>query len=101
MILDGGSCATAVHTRPITSGFLGPDRGIDWLVARPTPAGAGADREAADQAIRLIGNGSLQDLPGWPGNVAEAWQARAAALAAYRSHLPADADIHTVLESLL
>jgi thiopeptide-type bacteriocin biosynthesis protein len=91
----------AVSMVDIVSGFLGADRAMNWLVARPAPATTAADRTVADQAIRLTRGGSLQDLPGWQGEVAEAWQARAAALAAYRNRLPAGTDTNTVLESLL
>jgi thiopeptide-type bacteriocin biosynthesis protein len=85
----------------IVSSFLGLDGAMDWLAARPAPAATGTDRAVADQAVRLAQRDTLRELPGWPGEVAEAWQVRAAALAVYRNQLPADADTDTVLESLL
>jgi thiopeptide-type bacteriocin biosynthesis protein len=91
----------AVSMVDIVSSFLGLDGAMDWLAARPAPAATGTDRAVADQAVRLAQRDTLRELPGWPGEVAEAWQVRAAALAVYRNQLPADADTDTVLESLL
>jgi thiopeptide-type bacteriocin biosynthesis protein len=100
----------------IVSGFLGDlaDAGsqatreamdwvlMDWLVARPVPAAPAPDRAVAEAAVRLAtGLGALQALPGWATAVDHAWQARADALAAYRKHLPSDADLDRVVESLL
>jgi lantibiotic biosynthesis protein len=85
----------------IVSGFLGPEPAMEWLGGRPAVAAAAADRAVAAQAVRLAQPGALRDAPGWPGEVAEAWQARAAAVAAYRHQLPASADTDTVVESLL
>jgi thiopeptide-type bacteriocin biosynthesis protein len=90
----------AVSMMDIVSGFLGPDRAMAWLAARPAPAATAVDRAVADQAVRLAQPGALRYRP-WPEEVAEAWQARAMALAAYRNHLPAHADIDTVADSLL
>lgn len=73
--------------------------GMRWLTNRPAPAGAAPDRTAADQATRLARGGLLAQSPDWPDAVTAAWQARAAALAAYRRQLPPDTD--AVLESLL
>jgi thiopeptide-type bacteriocin biosynthesis protein len=74
---------------------------MQWLAAHPVPADTAADRALADEAIRLAQPGTLTDLPGWTGEVAEAWQTRIGALAAYRDQLPADTDTDTVVESLL
>ncbi|WP_067068408.1 lantibiotic dehydratase [Carbonactinospora thermoautotrophica] len=91
----------AVNMVDIVHGFLGNlADAAEWLAARPAPA-ATVERTAADQVIRLARNGTLRDLPDWPVEVIEAWQARAAALASYRKQLPADADTGVILESLL
>jgi thiopeptide-type bacteriocin biosynthesis protein len=84
----------------IVSGFLGCDRAMTWLASRPALPGTAVERAVADEAVRLAQPDALRDSP-WPGVVAEAWQARGIALAAYRSRLPVDADIDTVVESLL
>ena len=92
----------AVGMVHIVGGFLGPDPAMRWLATHPVPApGNGTDRAVAGQAIRLAQPGALTDLPGFTGEVAEAWQARTAALTAYRLQLPDDADTDGVVESLL
>jgi class I lanthipeptide synthase len=93
----------AVNMIDIASGFLGSlADAARWLAARPALAATTTtDRMVAGQAVRLVRNGGLRDLPGLPGEVAEAWQARAAALSAYRRQLPADIYTDGVLESLL
>jgi len=91
----------AVSMVDIVRGFLGPHRAMQWLACRPAPAATAADRAMADKAVRLAQPGALRDLPGWPAEITQTWQARAAALAAYRHQLPADADTDTVAESLL
>jgi thiopeptide-type bacteriocin biosynthesis protein len=87
----------------IVSGFLGDiAETMDWLVTRPVPATPAPDRAVTEAAIRLAtGIGAMQELPGWATAVDHAWQARADALAAYRKHLPSDADLDRVVESLL
>lgn len=72
-----------------------------WLIDRPAPTGAAADRAVAHQAVHLALQGALADLPDWPREVNEAWQARAAALADYRRQLPIQPDTDAILESLL
>ncbi|MGH3933416.1 MAG: thiopeptide-type bacteriocin biosynthesis protein [Pseudonocardiaceae bacterium] len=72
-----------------------------WSGWPPAPTATAADRTVADQVIRLVQSSMLRNQPRWEGEVAEAWQARAAALASYRTHLPADADTEGVLEALL
>jgi lantibiotic biosynthesis protein len=87
-------------------GFLG-DRAaaMDWLRARPAPAGAAADRTVHGRVTRLAVTDGLAGLPGWTTDVTDAWQARARALTLYRTRLSASADtdarIDAVLESLL
>ncbi|MGH3913858.1 MAG: lantibiotic dehydratase, partial [Pseudonocardiaceae bacterium] len=92
--------ANMVH---ITSGFLGDlAAAMDWLAARPAPAAPATDRAVTDQAIRLATrNGALRELAGCTGEIDQVRQARTKALAAYRKQLPPDADVDTVLESLL
>jgi thiopeptide-type bacteriocin biosynthesis protein len=92
----------AVNMVDIAEGFFGSlADATEWLAARPALAATAADRTVADQAVRLVRRGTPRDLPDWPGEVAQAWRARAAALASYRRKLPADADTDAVLESLL
>jgi thiopeptide-type bacteriocin biosynthesis protein len=89
----------------ITAEFLGPDEAMTWLVDRPAPAGSTPERTTArtavDLAVCLTEPGAVSQLQGWPDELAGAWQARAAALATYRSTLPADAQVDMVMESLL
>ena len=87
-------------------GFLGGRAAaMDWLRARPAPAGAAADRTVHGQVTRLAVTDGLAGLPGWTTDVADAWQARAHALTVYRTRLSADVDTaantDAVLESLL
>ncbi len=91
----------AVGMVDIALGLLGPDRGMRWLCTQATPAAVAPDRTVAAQAIRMGQPGALTGLPGWPGEVTYAWHARAEALAAYRRHLSDNADLDTVVESLL
>ncbi|MGH3800103.1 MAG: thiopeptide-type bacteriocin biosynthesis protein [Pseudonocardiaceae bacterium] len=102
--------ATAVHPTAlvvanmvhIVRGFLGDlADAMAWLAARPAPVAPATDRSVAGQAVRLARRTTLRDLPGWQGEVETAWQARAAALAAYRERLPPDAHVDGVVESLL
>ncbi|NJC73028.1 lantibiotic dehydratase [Planosporangium thailandense] len=86
----------------LVCGFLGNRAdGMRWLTSPADPVAPPADRAVAEQAITLVRDDVLPNVPGWPSEVVEAWQTRAAALAAYRRQLPADADIDAVLESLL
>jgi thiopeptide-type bacteriocin biosynthesis protein len=70
------------------------------LAGHPAPAGTVVDREVADQAVRLAQPGAARDSA-WPQEVTDAWEARGVALAAYRSQLPADADVDAVVEAVL
>ncbi|MGH4014491.1 MAG: lantibiotic dehydratase [Pseudonocardiaceae bacterium] len=96
------SALAALNMVGTVHGFLGSlTSTMEWLAARPAPAGTAVDRTVADQVVRLARSTMLRNLPGWEGEVAEGWQARAAALASYRTQLSADADTGAVLESLL
>jgi thiopeptide-type bacteriocin biosynthesis protein len=96
---------TVANMVAITTGFLGPEDAMTWLVNRPAPAGATPERttarHAVDLAVCLTEPGAVSQLRAWPDELAEAWQARAAALATYRAALPADAQVDMVVESLL
>ncbi|MBV9141259.1 MAG: lantibiotic dehydratase [Pseudonocardiales bacterium] len=86
----------------ILSGFLGGlAEAMDWLAARPAPTAPAVERAVSDHAIRLATAGALRQVPGWVGEVGQAWQARADALAAYRTQLPAEVNVDVVVESLL
>jgi len=92
----------AVNMVEIVSGFLGSLAGAtEWLAGRPAPTATATDRTAVDQAVGLVRSGMLRNLPGWAGEAASAWQARAVALASYRTQLPVGADTDAVLEALL
>jgi thiopeptide-type bacteriocin biosynthesis protein len=84
----------------IASDFLGFDRAMEWLTARPAPSPTVVDQAVAAEAVRRAQHDTL---PGalWPAEVTEAWQRRAAALAAYRGRLPDDDDIDRIVDSLL
>lgn len=91
--------ANMVH---IVSSFLGDlTESMSWLAAQPAPTAPATARAVTGQAIQLAQRNGLSDVPGWSGEVEEAWQARATALASYRTQLPLDADTDTILESLL
>ncbi|MGH3630029.1 MAG: lantibiotic dehydratase [Sciscionella sp.] len=87
----------------IVSGFFAdPGQAMDYLAARPVPTAPAIDRAVTDQAIGLATDpAALRDSPRWAGEIGQAWQARADALATYRQRLPQEADVDVVLESLL
>ncbi|MFJ8173642.1 lantibiotic dehydratase [Streptomyces sp. NPDC094473] len=89
----------AVGMVDIARGFLGREAGMKWLADRPT-ATASAERAVSEQAVRLAQLRTPLDLPGWNGEVADAWQDRTAALARYRRELPDETDLAAILESL-
>ena len=93
----------AVNMVGTVHGFLGTLAGaMQWLLARAAPgAPVAADRAVVERVVGLVRGGMLQQLPGWEGPLAQAWQARTAALAAYRTHLPAEVDTEAILEALL
>ncbi|MEU6708630.1 lantibiotic dehydratase [Streptomyces wuyuanensis] len=84
----------------IARGFLGANAAMDWLANQPAPTAA-TDRAVADQALRLARLDTPLDLPGSNGDVAGTWARRAVALAHYRSQLADDAEVSSILESLL
>ncbi|MFD1321100.1 lantibiotic dehydratase [Micromonospora sonneratiae] len=86
----------AANMLDIARGLLGDDDALRWLIDQPAPVAPVADRAVFEEAIALV----QRDSTAWPPDVAVARQARAAALATYRRHLP-DRSIDPVLESLL
>ncbi len=85
----------------IVRSLLGPDDATRWLATQPVAAADTAtDRAVAVEAVRQAQPGALAKLPGFAGEVAEAWQARATALVAYRAKVHA-VDTDSLLESLL
>jgi thiopeptide-type bacteriocin biosynthesis protein len=99
-VIDPAALA-AMNLVAISEGFLGSlGDAMRWLIAQPAPV-ATTHRMAAEQVVGLVRSSMLRTLPGWKGEVDEAWQARATALSSYRRHLPGNADTDAVLESLL
>jgi thiopeptide-type bacteriocin biosynthesis protein len=83
----------AAHTFAIASAFLGsPEAGARWLIEHvPHGAPAPVPRPLYAEAVRLSDpSGDWEALRAVPGGEAtvSAWAGRAAALAAYRLHLP-------------
>jgi thiopeptide-type bacteriocin biosynthesis protein len=83
----------AAHTFAIASAFLGrPEAGARWLIDHvPQGAPAPVSRPLFAEAVRLSDpSGDWEALRAAPGGeaIVTAWAARAAALAAYRPHLP-------------
>nr|WP_246405618.1 lantibiotic dehydratase [Nocardiopsis algeriensis] len=81
-----------------------PAEGLAWLVHDLAHTPGPVDREVRRQALALSAPGqgyaTLHRLVGGT-HVAQAWQARARALADYRKHLAAEREPTTVLRSLL
>jgi thiopeptide-type bacteriocin biosynthesis protein len=93
---------TAVNMLSTVEGYLGGDApACAWLMSHPAPVTTTPDRSLTDQVSNLARGGVLRDLPGWDGEVADAWQLRADALGSYRQHLPDIARTDDILESLL
>lgn len=85
----------------IARGFLGHETAHQWLVNHPTdPPQSTLDRQVAERAIRLAQH-TLPELDQCPASVADAWQQRATALAAYRTRLTDEDNPSAVLESML
>ncbi|MEU1217147.1 thiopeptide-type bacteriocin biosynthesis protein [Streptomyces sp. NPDC005790] len=89
----------AVGMVDIARGFLGHEAGMEWLAHRPTSPPT-ADRAVFEQAVRLARLRTPLDLPGWNGEVTDAWQDRTTALTRYRRQLPDDTSLDAILESL-
>jgi thiopeptide-type bacteriocin biosynthesis protein len=93
----------AIGMVDIADGFhADPDASTSWLLEHlAAKAAASADRTVADQAGVWVARGGLPDGTALPASLAEAWQARRAALARYRLALPDDANTDHVLSALL
>lgn len=93
---------TAVNMVSTVEGYVG---GIEpacaWLMSRPATVTTTPDRSLTDQVTSLVRGGIMRALPGWDGEVADAWQRRADALGNYRQKIPDIARTDDVLESLL
>jgi thiopeptide-type bacteriocin biosynthesis protein len=92
----------AIGMADIAEAFCGSRAdAVSWLLGHPAPAAPPVDRGIAAQVTRWAITGTLPGGVPWPPALAEAWRARAAALAVYRRMLPDDADTGMVLASLL
>jgi thiopeptide-type bacteriocin biosynthesis protein len=87
----------------IADGFhADPCTATRWLLERlASKAAVRADRAVADQVAIWAAHCTLPDGTVLPTALAEAWQARRAALARYRRALPDDANTAHVLSALL
>ncbi|GAA0591790.1 lantibiotic dehydratase [Kutzneria viridogrisea] len=93
---------TALNMVGTVCGLLGGHaEAMRWLAATPVASGPATDRTLLRQVLTLTRDAMPPELPGWRGEVATAWTARAATLAAYRAALPTNLDIGPVVESLL
>ena len=93
---------TALGMLEIAAAFSGGlEHGTQWLVGLRLPPGKAADRATARTATTLARNGELSSFGTLPGDLDPAWRQRAAAVAAYRTTLDANADTTHILESLL
>ncbi|MGN9911115.1 lantibiotic dehydratase [Phytohabitans sp. LJ34] len=93
----------AIGMVDIADGFhTSPDAATGWLLEHfAAESGPPVDRAIADHAAIWATRRTLPDGSDMPILVAEAWQARRAALAAYRPELPDNAFTDHVLSSLL
>lgn len=93
----------AIGMVDIADGFhTNPDTATNWLLEHfAAESGPPVDRAIADHAAIWATRRTLPDGSTLPGPVAEAWQARRAALAAYRQQLPDTAFTDHVLSALL
>lgn len=96
------SALTAVNMLGTLYGFFGNlAAACVWLTSNRPPHAALADRHLTELVIKLTRAGLPNSIPGWNTELANAWQARADALANYRGVLSDNARINDVLESLL
>lgn len=85
----------------LASGMLGADEALGWFAATPARLSQRPDQAAVTAIVTLGRSGRLLDLPDNLAAVAEAAAGRASALGAYRRSLPGDADLDTIIRSLL
>ncbi|MBB6569622.1 lantibiotic dehydratase [Kribbella sandramycini] len=96
------SALTALNMLGTLSGFFGDlAAACSWLTNNRPPIDAVAGRSHTATVVALAWNGLPHSIPGWNGQLTAAWDRRAAALATYRHHLPGEARLNDVLESLL
>ena len=92
----------AIGMVDIADGFhTDPETATGWLLEHLAAKAASADRALAHQVAVWAGSGTLSDGTDLPAALAQAWQARRAALARYRQALPGDANTDQVLSALL
>ncbi|WP_422646979.1 lantibiotic dehydratase [Actinoalloteichus caeruleus] len=84
------------------TGLLGDTTaGMRWLTTRPAPPGPATDRAVLAQLTALLNDEHVTVPAEWGGDLAATWQARAAALATYGTHLTTSADRDIATEALL
>ena len=92
---------TALSMLDLAEAFLGGlPRAADHLAASAVPRQA-VNHDIVRATTRLARHGVPRSLPFLPGDLAQAWEARAETLITYRAALPAQMDAATVLASLL
>jgi thiopeptide-type bacteriocin biosynthesis protein len=93
---------TALCLLDIAEAFLGGMHpAADYLTARAASTPRAVDHGVVGATTRLARHGIPRELPQLPGELADAWAARAKALIAYRAALPRQMDPATVATSLL
>lgn len=92
----------ALNMTATITGLLGDTAAaMRWLTERPAPPGPATDRAALAQLTALLHDEQGTVPAGWDGDLATTWQARAAALDAYRAHLVTSAEFDVAAEALL
>ncbi len=93
---------TALSMLDIADAFLGGVRpAADYLTTRVLAKPQTIDHRVVGETTRLARHSVPRDLPHLPGDLADAWAARAKALTAYRAALPSQMGPATVAGSLL
>ncbi|WP_322753668.1 lantibiotic dehydratase [Frankia sp. Cas3] len=93
---------TALSMLDLADAFLGGIRpAADYLITRVLAKPQTIDHRVVGETTRLARHSVPRDLPHLPGDLADAWAARAKALATYRAALPGQMDPATVAGSLL
>lgn len=101
---DAQALAAASMVNLVTAFTDSPGQGLEWLVTDLAYAPGPVDRDVRRHALQLTASEveddvALRQLVG--GEVAQAWQERAQALADYRKQMVAEREPTTVLRSLL
>ncbi len=93
---------TALSMLDIADAFLGGMRpAADYLTTRVLAKPQTIDHRVVGETTRLGRHSVPRDLPHLPGDLANAWAARAKALTTYRAALPSQMNPATVAGSLL